>query len=156
MQQAAKDFLKTLSEAEWNAAEQIASLAHMLCSRLTEDTEFLFVRAAIERMRANPSAKSGELINVGLGEIGEPLIDYTLKQKKAPPEAQGAGRLVGRPKLIKVDVTDGRGLGGAKNKTVSVETRIPNILAFRDTPGFAYLLMAANPDAPVSMFCVRC
>jgi hypothetical protein len=58
---------------------------------------------------------------------------------------------VGRPKLIKVDVTDGRGLGGAKNKTVSVQTRIPDILAFRDTPGFAYLLLAANPDAPISV-----
>jgi len=57
---------------------------------------------------------------------------------------------VGRPKLIKVDVTDGRGLGGAKKKTVSVQTRIPNILAFRDAPIFAYLLMAANPDASVS------
>jgi hypothetical protein len=56
---------------------------------------------------------------------------------------------VGRPKLIKVDVTDGRGLGGAKNKTVSVQTRIPNILAFRDTPGFAYLLLAANPDVSI-------
>jgi hypothetical protein len=60
---------------------------------------------------------------------------------------------VGRPKLIKVDVTDGRGLGGAKNKTVSVETRIPNILAFRNTPGFAYLLLAANPETPVSVLC---
>jgi hypothetical protein len=58
---------------------------------------------------------------------------------------------VGRPKLIKVDVTDGRGLGGAKNKTVSVQTRIPDILAYRDTPGFAYLLLAANPDAPISV-----
>lgn len=64
-------------------------------------------------------------------------------------ERSSAGRLVGRPKLIKVDVQDGRGLGGAKNKTVSVETRIPDILAFRDTPGFAYLLMAANPNAAV-------
>jgi hypothetical protein len=58
---------------------------------------------------------------------------------------------VGRPKLIKVDVTDARGLGGAKNKTVTVQTRIPNILAYRDTPGFAYLLLAANPDTPVSV-----
>jgi hypothetical protein len=56
---------------------------------------------------------------------------------------------VGRPKLIKVDVVDGRGLGGAKNKTVSVQTRIPDILAFRDTPGFAYLLLAANPDVSI-------
>ena len=56
---------------------------------------------------------------------------------------------MGRPKLIKVDVTDGRGLGGAKDKTVSVQTRIPDILAFRDTPGFAYLLLAANPNTPV-------
>lgn len=56
---------------------------------------------------------------------------------------------MGRPKLIKVDTVDGRGLGGAKNKTVSVQTRIPDILAFRDTPGFAYLLMAANPDTSV-------
>jgi hypothetical protein len=56
---------------------------------------------------------------------------------------------MGRPKLIKVDVTDGRGLGGAKNKTVCVKTRIPDILAFRDTPVFAYLLMAANPDVSV-------
>jgi len=56
---------------------------------------------------------------------------------------------MGRPKLSKVDVTDGRGLGGAKNKTVIVQTRIPDILAYRDTPGFAYLLMAANPDASV-------
>jgi hypothetical protein len=58
---------------------------------------------------------------------------------------------VGRPRLIKVDVKDGRGLGGAKNKTVSVQTRIPDILAFRDTPGFAYLLLAANPKTPVSV-----
>ena len=58
---------------------------------------------------------------------------------------------MGRPKLIKVDVTDGRGLGGAKNKTVSVQTRIPDILAFRDTPGFAYLLLAANPGTSVSV-----
>jgi hypothetical protein len=58
---------------------------------------------------------------------------------------------VGRPKLIKVDVTDGRGLGGAKNKTVSVQTRIPDILAFRGTPGFAYLLLAANPEMSVSV-----
>lgn len=57
---------------------------------------------------------------------------------------------MGRPRLIKVDVTDGRGLGGAKNKTVNVQTRIPDILAFRDTPGFAYLLMAANPNASVA------
>jgi hypothetical protein len=57
---------------------------------------------------------------------------------------------VGRPKLIKVDVKDGRGLGGAKNKTVSVRTHISDILAFRETPGFAYLLMAANPDVSVS------
>jgi hypothetical protein len=56
---------------------------------------------------------------------------------------------VGRPKLIKVDVTDARGLGGAKAKTVSVRTRIPDILAYRGTPGFAYLLLAANPDVPV-------
>jgi hypothetical protein len=56
---------------------------------------------------------------------------------------------VGRPKLIKVDVTDGRGLGGAKRKTVTVQTRIPDIMAFRDTPVFAYLLLAANPDTPV-------
>jgi hypothetical protein len=56
---------------------------------------------------------------------------------------------VGRPKLIKVDVTDGRGLGGAKNKTVNVQTRIPDILAFRGTPGFAYLLLAANPQVSI-------
>ncbi len=56
---------------------------------------------------------------------------------------------MGRPKLIKVDVIDGRGLGGAKNKTVTVQTRIPDILAYRDTPGFAYLLLAANPGVPV-------
>lgn len=56
---------------------------------------------------------------------------------------------MGRPKLIKVDVTDGRGLGGLKRKTVAVQTRIPDILAFRDTPVFAYLLLAANPDTPV-------
>lgn len=58
---------------------------------------------------------------------------------------------MGRPKLIKVDVKDGRGLGGLKNKTVSVSTRIPDILAFRDTPGFAYLLLAANPDVSVTV-----
>lgn len=58
---------------------------------------------------------------------------------------------MGRPKLIKVDVTDGRGLGGAKRKTVTVQRRIPDILAFRDTPIFAYLLLAANPDTPVSV-----
>lgn len=58
---------------------------------------------------------------------------------------------MGRPKLIKVDVTDGRGLGGAKNKTVTVQTRIPDIRAFRDTPIFAYLLLAANPDTPISV-----
>lgn len=58
---------------------------------------------------------------------------------------------MGRPRLIKVHVTDGRGLGGAKNKTVSVQTHIPDILAFRDTPGFAYLLLAANPGTPVSV-----
>lgn len=58
---------------------------------------------------------------------------------------------MGRPKLIKVDVTDGRGLGGAKRKTVSVQTRIPDILTFRDTPIFAYLLLAANPDLPISV-----
>jgi hypothetical protein len=56
---------------------------------------------------------------------------------------------VGRPKLIKVDVEDGRGLGGLKRKTVAVQTRIPDIMAFRDTPIFAYLLLAANPDTPV-------
>lgn len=56
---------------------------------------------------------------------------------------------MGRPRLIKVDVQDGRGLGGSKNRTVVVQTRIPDILAYRDTPGFAYLLMAANPDASV-------
>lgn len=56
---------------------------------------------------------------------------------------------MGRPRLIKVDVTDGRGLGGAKNKTVTVQTRIPDIMAFRDTPIFAYLLLAANPDVSV-------
>ena len=60
---------------------------------------------------------------------------------------------MGRPKLIKVDVIDGRGLGGAKNKTVSVRTHIPDILAFRNTPGFAYLLLAANPDTPISVLC---
>jgi hypothetical protein len=60
---------------------------------------------------------------------------------------------VGRPKLIKVDVKDGRGLGGAKKKTVSVQTRIPDILALRDTPGFAYLIMAANLDTPVPVLC---
>jgi hypothetical protein len=58
---------------------------------------------------------------------------------------------MGRPKLIHVDVTDGRGLGGAKDKTVSVQTRIPDILAYRDTPIFAYLLLAANPNTPVSV-----
>jgi hypothetical protein len=58
---------------------------------------------------------------------------------------------MGRPKLIKVDVTDGRGLGGAKNKTVTVQTRISDIRAFRDTPIFAYLLLAANPDTPISV-----
>jgi hypothetical protein len=56
---------------------------------------------------------------------------------------------MGRPKLIKVDVTDGRGLGGAKNKTVTVHTQIPDILTFRDTPIFAYLLLAANPEVSI-------
>jgi hypothetical protein len=60
---------------------------------------------------------------------------------------------MGRPKLIKVDVTDARGLGGAKNKTVNVRTCIPDILAFRDTPGFAYLLLAANMTTPVAVLC---
>jgi hypothetical protein len=60
---------------------------------------------------------------------------------------------VGRPKLIKVGVSDGRGLGGAKAKSVTVQTRIPDILAFRDTPGFAYLLLAANPDVSVPVLC---
>jgi len=32
---------------------------------------------------------------------------------------------------------------------VSVQTRITDILAFRDTPGFAYLLLAANPDVSI-------
>ena len=36
-----------------------------------------------------------------------------------------------------------------KRKTVNVQTRIPDILAFRDTPIFAYLLLAANPETPV-------
>ncbi len=58
---------------------------------------------------------------------------------------------MGRPRLIKVDVTDGRGLGGTKNKKVTVQTCIPDILAYRDTPGFAYLLMAANTNTPVSV-----
>ena len=56
---------------------------------------------------------------------------------------------MGRPKLIKVDVVDGRGLGGAKQKTVTVQRHIPDILAFRDTPGFAYLLLAANINTPM-------
>lgn len=60
---------------------------------------------------------------------------------------------MGRPKLIKVDVVDGRGLGGAKRKTVDVQRRIPDILAYRDCPGFAYLLLAANPDVSVSVLC---
>jgi hypothetical protein len=60
---------------------------------------------------------------------------------------------MGRPKLIKVDVVDGRGLGGAKNKTVTVQRRIPDILAFRDAPIFPYLLLAANPDTAVSVLC---
>ena len=30
-----------------------------------------------------------------------------------------------------------------------VQTRILDILAYRDTPGFAYLLLAANPDTPI-------
>ncbi|MDR3764436.1 MAG: hypothetical protein P4M01_10105 [Acidobacteriota bacterium] len=34
---------------------------------------------------------------------------------------------------------------------MSVQTRIPDILAYRDTPGFAYLLLAANPDASVAV-----
>ena len=50
-------------------------------------------------------------------------------------------------------MTDGRGLGGAKNKTVSVQTRIPDILAYRDTPGFAYLFMAANIQIRPSPSC---
>ena len=58
---------------------------------------------------------------------------------------------MGRPKIFKVDVTDGRGRGAVKRKVVCVQTRIPNILAYRDTPGFAYLLLAANPDVPVSV-----
>lgn len=58
---------------------------------------------------------------------------------------------MGRPKLIKVDVTDRRGLGGAKSKTMTVQTRIPDILTYRDTPGFAYLLLAANPQMSVSV-----
>ncbi|HEY0263626.1 MAG TPA: hypothetical protein VGC07_03800 [Granulicella sp.] len=56
---------------------------------------------------------------------------------------------MGRPKLIKVDVSDARGRGGVKDKTVTVQTRIPDILAYRDTPIFAYLLLAANPETPV-------
>jgi hypothetical protein len=58
---------------------------------------------------------------------------------------------MGRPRLIKVDVKDGRGLGGTKLKTVTVQRRIPDIMAFRDTPIFAYLLLAANPDTPESV-----
>jgi hypothetical protein len=58
---------------------------------------------------------------------------------------------MGRPKIITVDVKDGRGLGGAKSKRVRVQTRIPDIMAFRDMPIFAYLLLAANPDAPISV-----
>jgi len=34
---------------------------------------------------------------------------------------------------------------------VSVQTRIPDIRAYKGTPGFAYLLLAANPDTPVSV-----
>ena len=56
---------------------------------------------------------------------------------------------MGRPRILKVNVVDGRGLGGKKRKTVTVQTRIPDIRVFRDLPIFAYLLLAANPDVSI-------
>ena len=73
------EFFKSLSDAEWDEAEAIADLGHVLCKGLTKDTELQFVRAAMERKRANPAAPGGELLNAGLVALGKPPL--TSKRK---------------------------------------------------------------------------
>ena len=68
------EFFKSLSEAEWDEAEGVAQLAHSLCRGLTEDTELLFVRAALERKSTNPAAPGIELLNAGLVALGKAPI----------------------------------------------------------------------------------
>jgi len=75
-----EEFFKGLSDAEWDEAEAIADLAHALCRSLTKDTELLFVRAALERKRANPSAPASELLNAGLVALGKQPL--TFKRRK--------------------------------------------------------------------------
>jgi hypothetical protein len=75
------EFFKGLSEIEWDDAEAIGGLAHLLGNDLTKDAELRFVRAAIERQRANPAAKSGELLNAGLAALGKPPITPKRKLK---------------------------------------------------------------------------
>ena len=82
------EFFKSLSEAEWDEGEAIADLAHALCRNITEDAELLFVRVALERKRANPDARSGELLNAGLVAIGKPPI--TFKQCVVSPDVAKA------------------------------------------------------------------
>lgn len=76
-----EEFFKTLSNDEWDEADGIAWIGSLLCGDLTKDAEILFVRAAVERKRANPDAKAGEQLNAGLAALGKPPLKTKQKRK---------------------------------------------------------------------------
>jgi hypothetical protein len=97
MTDARKEFLeyaKSFTEEEWEEAAATAWIAHILCGELTPDAEIKFVRAAMETLRANPSATGGEMLNAGLVLLGKPLLTVkpaTTKKKTARGKLSGSG-----------------------------------------------------------------
>lgn len=65
------EFFKSLSDAEWDEAEGLEIMGQALCTDLTEETDLRFVRAAMEKKRAKPTALTIELVNAGLVAIGK-------------------------------------------------------------------------------------
>jgi hypothetical protein len=78
-----EEYFRGLSDAEWDEAEAIADLGHVLCKGLTKDAELLFVRAALERKRANPTAAGVEMLNAGLVALGKPPLTSKRKPKRS-------------------------------------------------------------------------
>lgn len=76
-----EEFLRRLSDDEWVDAEAVAGLANILCKDLTKETEFRFVRAAMEKMRANPPSNALEMLNAGLVSLGKPPLTATRKRR---------------------------------------------------------------------------
>ncbi|WP_109486990.1 hypothetical protein [Occallatibacter savannae] len=88
-----EEYTKDFSEADWDYAEALAYLAHALCRGLSEDDEFEFVRAGLDRKRAHPipDPPAFEILNAGLIAIGKPPITRTTKRRKARGKLSGTG-----------------------------------------------------------------